>query len=143
MPTLLDWLGVEDRPLQCDGRSLLPFVYGAPPADWRDEVRWEFDFRIPQVRPHPLGMRMDQAVLAVVRTADRKYVHFPTLPVVLEDLSEDPDELRDVSGEPRYRDDLVAMKDRMLNWRIQHAERTLAGMMLTPDGVFEGRDWPR
>jgi arylsulfatase A-like enzyme len=143
MPTLLDWLGLDPLPLQCDGCSLLPFVHGGPPKDWRDEVRWEFDFRIPQLRPHPLGMRMDQAILAVVRTADRKYVHFPTLSNVLEDLVEDPDELRDVSADPSYRDDLVAMKDRMLNWRIEYAERTLGGMMLTSDGVYEGRDWPR
>ncbi len=143
MPTLLDWLGIDRLPLQCDGRSLLPFVEGAPPADWRDEVRWEFDFRIPQMRPHPLGMRMDQAILTVVRTVDRKYVHFPTLPTVLGDLADDPDELRDVSTDRRYRDDLLAMKDRMLNWRIEHADRTLAGMMLTAEGVYEGRDWPR
>ena len=143
MPTLLDWLGVAELPLQCDGRSLLPFVQGDPPDEWRDEVRWEFDFRIPQMRPHPLGMRMDQANLAVVRTADRKYVHFPTLPTVLEDLVEDPGELRDVSTDARYRDDLLAMKDRMINWRIEHADRTLGGMMLTRDGVYEGRDWPR
>jgi arylsulfatase A-like enzyme len=143
MPTLLDWMGVAAPPLQCDGRSVLPFVHGDPPADWRDEVRWEFDFRIPQLLPHPLGMRMDQAMLAVVRTADRKYVHFPTLPAVLEDLDDDPHELVDVSTTPRYRDDLLAMKDRMLNWRIEHAERTLGGMMLTSQGVYEGRDWPR
>jgi arylsulfatase A-like enzyme len=143
MPTLLDWLGVEHLPLQCDGRSLVPFIEGSAPSGWRDNVRWEFDFRIPQLRPHPLGMRMDQAVLAVVRTDDRKYVHFPTLPTVLEDLAEDPHELRDVSADARYSDDLHAMKDRMLNWRIEHAERALGSMMLTPDGVYEGRDWPR
>ena len=143
MPTLLDWMGVDPLPLQCDGRSLLPFIRADPPADWRDEVRWEFDFRIPQLLPHPLGMRMDQAILAVVRTAERKYVHFPTLPIVLEDLTNDPHELCDVSTDARYRDDLLAMKDRMLNWRIEYAERTLGGMMLTADGVFEGRDWPR
>jgi hypothetical protein len=77
-----------------------------------------------------------------VRTSERKYVHFPTLPVVLEDLVADPYELADVSSDRRYRDDLIGMKDRMLNWRIEHAERTLGGMMLTPDGVYEGRDWP-
>jgi arylsulfatase A-like enzyme len=143
MPTLLDWMGLEPLPVQCDGRSLLPWLQGDSPTDWRDEVRWEFDFRIPQLLPHPLGMRMDQAILSVVRTEDRKYVHFPTLPMVLEDLDDDPDELRDVSADARYREDLLAMKDRMLNWRIEHADRTLGGMMLTPAGVFEGRDWPR
>jgi arylsulfatase A-like enzyme len=144
MPTILDWLGVDKMPLQCDGRTLLPFIEGpGEPDDWRDEVRWEFDFRIPQLRPHPLGMRMDQANLSVVRTADHKYVHFPTLPCVLEDLTEDPQEQHDVSDVARYRDKLLDMRDRMLNWRIEHAERALGHLMLTPDGVYEGHDWPR
>lgn len=144
MPTILDWLGVDELPLQCDGRTLLPFIEGpGEPDDWRDEVRWEFDFRIPQLRPHPLGMRMDQANLSVVRTAHHKYVHFPTLPCVLEDLTEDPHEQHDVSNDARYRDDMLAMRDRMLNWRIEHAERALGHLMLTPDGVYEGHDWPR
>ncbi len=143
MPTILDWLGAE-APLQCDGRSLVPLVRGEPPpADWRDEVRYEFDFRIPQVIPHPLGMRMDQATLCVVRTADRKLAHFPTMPPVLIDLTADPGELRSVATEAAYRDDLVAMTQRMLNWRITHAERGMSGMMLVGDGVFEASDWPR
>jgi hypothetical protein len=31
----------------------------------------------------------------------------------------------------------------MINWRLEHAERALSGMMLTAEGVYEGRDWPR
>jgi arylsulfatase A-like enzyme len=143
MPTILDWLGVAELPLQCDGRTVLPLVHGEPVAGWRDEVRFEFDFRIPQVIPHPLGMRMDQANLSVVRTRTRKYVHFPTLPPVLHDLETDPGELGDAVDDPGYQAERVEYLERMLNWRIEHAERTLAGMMLTPSGVYEGRDWPR
>ena len=44
MPTILEWLGL-DIPRQCDGRSLLGFCEGSPPADWRTEVHYEFDFR--------------------------------------------------------------------------------------------------
>jgi arylsulfatase A-like enzyme len=143
MPTLLDWMGVEHLPLQCDGRTLLPFLHGTTPPDWRDAVKWEYDFRIPQVLPHPFGMRMDQAMLAVVRTKERKYVHFPTMPAVLEDLVDDPHELCDVSRDPTYLGDLLEMKDRLINWRLEHAERELSGMMLTPEGVYHGRDWPR
>ena len=68
---------------------------------------------------------------------------FPTMPIVLEDLVEDPYELADVSADARYRDDLIDMKDRMINWRLEHAERTLTGMMLTQEGVYEARDWLR
>ena len=43
-PTILDHIGVE-IPLQCDGRSLRPFLEGGQPAKWRDAAHWEFDFR--------------------------------------------------------------------------------------------------
>jgi arylsulfatase A-like enzyme len=143
MPTILDWLGVEHLPLQCDGRSVMPLVGGTVPDDWRDEVRFEFDFRIPQLIPHPLGMRMDQANLSVVRTTTRKYVHFPTLPAVFHDLEADPGELGDVSRDPAYQAERIEYLERMVNWRIQHADRALAGIVLTPSGVYEARDWPR
>jgi arylsulfatase A-like enzyme len=32
IPTILTWIGAE-VPRACDGRSLLPFLYGATPAD--------------------------------------------------------------------------------------------------------------
>jgi arylsulfatase A-like enzyme len=143
MPTILDWLGAEELPLQCDGRSLLGWLEGRTPDPWRDEVRYEFDFRVPQVLPHPLGMRMDQAVLCVIRTATRKYVHFPTLPPVLIDLEADPGELSDVIEDPSYQNDRIDCLERLANWRIEHAERTMGGTMLTPQGVYRARDWPR
>jgi arylsulfatase A-like enzyme len=143
MPTILDWLGVETLPLQCDGRSLLPWLAGEVPESWRDEVRYEFDFRIPHLNPHPLGMRMDQANLSVVRTRTRKYVHFPTLPPVFHDLEIDPGELDDMVHDPAYQAERIEYLERMVNWRIEHTERTLAGVLLTPSGPYEGRDWPR
>jgi arylsulfatase A-like enzyme len=143
MPTILDWLGVEDLPVQCDGRSLLPFLSGEVPDGWRDEVRYEFDFRIPMVHPQPLGMRLDQANLSVVRTSTRKYVHFPTLPPVFHDLELDPGELGDCAADPAYQGQRIEYLERMLNWRIEHAERTLANTILTAGGPHEGRDWPR
>ena len=44
MPTILDWLDAP-APRDCAGASLMPFVGGEMPADWRQEVHWEFDFR--------------------------------------------------------------------------------------------------
>jgi arylsulfatase A-like enzyme len=143
MPTMLDWLGMESLPTQCDGRSLLPVLGGTTPPDWREEVRWEFDFRIPQITPHPMGMRMDQAQLAVVRTADAKYVHFPSLPPLYYDLSTDPDETTDLSADPTRTRQVLEAAQRMLTWRQEHAGRGLSGQMLTGQGVFEGNDWPR
>lgn len=45
MATILELIDVE-VPAQCQGRSLVPFLRGSPPEDWRTAVHWEFDFRV-------------------------------------------------------------------------------------------------
>jgi arylsulfatase A-like enzyme len=94
MPTILDHIGV-DVPLQCDGRSLRPFLEGGQPAKWRDAAHWEFDFR--NVNDESIdsrfGISIDECGLAVVRTTTQKYVHFAGLPPLYYDIAEDPAEL--------------------------------------------------
>ncbi len=46
LPTICTLLGT-DVPLQCDGRSLAPWLHGETPADWRTDAHFEFDFRDP------------------------------------------------------------------------------------------------
>ncbi|GAH88768.1 unnamed protein product, partial [marine sediment metagenome] len=43
-PTIMDIFGA-DIPIQCDGRSLVPFLIGEIPEKFRTEVHWEYDFR--------------------------------------------------------------------------------------------------
>ncbi len=43
MPTLMDAIGAE-TPIQCDGRSLMPFLHGKASSNWRTQAHWEFDF---------------------------------------------------------------------------------------------------
>ena len=70
MPTLLDWLGAEIPPA-CDGRSVLPLVHGAMPADWRDALHYEFDFRdtFHSRAETDLGLGMNEANLMVIQDA--------------------------------------------------------------------------
>ncbi len=63
-----------------------------------------------------------------------KYVHFPALPPLLYDLAEDPNELRNIANDPAYGAIRGEMAERMLSWRMTHAERVLANTMLTKDG---------
>lgn len=134
MPTLLDWIGVP-APRQCDGRSLLPLVRGQPvPADWRDAVHWEFDFRDPisGAAERDLGLHMDQCTLNVRRTRRWKYVHFSALPPLLFDLAADPAELHDRSGDPAVADVLCSQAQALLSWRMRHADKTLTHMRILP-----------
>jgi arylsulfatase A-like enzyme len=138
LPTVLDWLG-QASPRACDGRSLLPFVHDAAvPAGWRTEVHYEFDYRnVYYSRPESaLGLPMDQCSLAVVQDEHYKYVHFPALPPLFFDLREDPQQLRNVAAEPSYAPLVLRYAQKMLDWRLAHAERTLTGYAATPDGLL-------
>ena len=136
MPTILSWLGAE-IPRQCDGRSLLPFCHDAPPADWRTEVHYEFDFRdIFYSKPESaLGLHMDQCALAVLQDEKYKYVHFAALPPLFFDLSADPDQFRNLANEPGMAPKVLQYAQKMLSWRQTCAERTLTGYASSPEGL--------
>jgi len=143
MPTVLDWLG-RDVPRQCDGRSLLPFCTGESPADWRDEVHFELDFRdVAGGAPEAaLGLSMDACVLNVIRDHRYKYVHFAALPPVFFDLEADPGERHNVADDPAYAKLLLRYAQRLLSWRMVHDDKVLTGMLITSDGLIERRGPP-
>jgi arylsulfatase A-like enzyme len=143
MPTILEWLGAE-IPVQCDGRSLLPFLAGDKPAGWRQEAHFEFDFRDPvrQRVEAALGLTDDECALAVLRGRKFKYVHFAAQPPLLFDMERDPGELVNLAGDPAYRDVLLECANRMLSWRMVHSDRTLTSRFVTSRGVIE-RKGPR
>jgi arylsulfatase A-like enzyme len=143
MPTILEWLGAE-IPVQCDGRSLLPFLAGGKPAGWRQEAHFEFDFRDPvrQRVETALGLTDDECALAVLRGRKFKYVHFAAQPPLLFDMELDPGELVNLAGDPAYRDVLLECANRMLSWRMVHSDRTLTSRFVTSRGVIE-RKGPR
>jgi arylsulfatase A-like enzyme len=141
MPTLLAWLGAEVPPA-CDGRSLLPILErGTAPADWRREVRFEYDFRDVRdgVPERALGLAPNACSLAALRDERGKYVHFAGLPPLFFDLERDPGERCDVAGEPAYLPRVLEYAQRMLSWRLAHAEQALTHLHLGPGGVFERR----
>ena len=84
MPTVLDWLDL-DIPRSCDGASLLPFLEGKTPPDWRNAVYFEHDFRdVRTQKPETaLGISSDQCAYAAIRDNRFKYVHFAALPPLL------------------------------------------------------------
>lgn len=136
MPTILEWLGLP-IPRQVDGRSLLPFVEGETPADWRTEVHYEYDFRdLHYSKPESsLGVPMDKCGLAVVQDESFKYVHFAALPPLFFDLKADPGQLVNRATDPAYATRMGEYAAKMLNWRLGFAERTLTGYRATPRGL--------
>ena len=100
--TFLDWAGV-DVPKRYQGQSLQPVVKGAKPADWRTETFHEH-FAVRNRIPAFEGIR--DGNLKYVRYFDHDNYEF------LHDLESDPDELVNLVGNPRYADQLQALRDR-------------------------------
>ncbi|MGH6947566.1 MAG: alkaline phosphatase family protein [Kiloniellales bacterium] len=138
MPSVLEAVGLE-APLQCDGESLLPFLCGAAPKDWRQQVHWEIDFRDVYHRraERDLGIPLDLCSLSVVRDECYKYVYFAALPPLLFDLRDDPDERIDRAADPALARTQLDYAQSMLSWRLAHAERTLTGIRLVAKGPHE------
>jgi arylsulfatase A-like enzyme len=136
MPTMLDWLGAG-VPDAVDGRSLMPFVRGERPADWRTELHYEYDFRdIHYSKPETaLGLGMDECSLCVVQDAAGKYVHFAALPPLFFDLKTDPHQFHNRAADPAYTERVRDYAQRALSWRLRHADRTLTHYRATPAGL--------
>ncbi|MBL6853945.1 MAG: DUF4976 domain-containing protein, partial [Alphaproteobacteria bacterium] len=124
-------------PLQCDGRSLSPFLEGkGAPETWRTEAHWEFDFRDPadDTAEKALGLTMHQCSMNIIRDERFKYVHFTKLPPLLFDLQEDPGEFTNLAGDPRYVSVMLEYAQKLLSWRMNHDEQVLTHISLTHKG---------
>lgn len=140
MPTILEALGRE-VPDACNGRSLLPFLAGETPEDWRREAHWEYDFREvrSQAAEKALGIASEDCCLNVIRGERYKYVHFAALPPLLFDLQEDPGETRNLAGDPAHAGILLEMAQKLLSWRMRSADQELANLHLGEGGVARAR----
>ena len=137
-PTILDLL---DRhiPASMDGVSLRPFLEGKPPADWRDCVHLELDFGEPDrvtKWQETTGASTAEANLAILREDRFKLVHFNAdLPPLLFDLDADPFEMANLADDPAHAATLLRLTRKLLSHRMKHADRTLADVKITANGV--------
>ncbi len=139
MPTLLEWLGLG-VPLSCDGASLLPFLRGEGPPRWRSEAHWEYDFRDEGGEPErALGLTPHECALNVVRGERYKYVQFAGLPPLFFDLAKDAGERVNLAADPAAAPLVLEWAQKLLCWRMRHAEQALTHVFLTPCGPVERR----
>ncbi len=140
-PTLIEWCGGETQPA-LDGASLMPWLRGENPADWRDHVFAEAELGEPDAPTdyqRVTQLPVEQANYAVLRTKHYKYVHFNGgIPPLLFDLESDPDETHNLASDTRYQSVLLELSAQMLDHRMSHAEHSRSGMKLTGDGVWSG-----
>ena len=134
-PTILAMIGETATNIP-DGRPLTQILRGER-QDHRDEVHWEFDFRdvSGQTAERYFDLPSTRLNLSVIRTRKWKYVHFAALPPILFDLEADPRETRNLAADPACAGIRLEMAERLLSWRAEHLDQTLALKELTPDGV--------
>ena len=141
-PTLCDLIGTTP-PAQCDGRSLVPWLGGHTPQEWREMASWEYDWRYLYISDDengaslrwPHDRRLERQHLCVQRDANNAYVQFGNGDWLAFDLEADPTWRTPIVDPAR----VLPLAQRMLTWRSQHAERNLSGMKLESGGI--GR-WP-
>jgi len=119
LPTLAELLG-QDVPLQCDGRSLVPFLEGADPEGWRTAAHWEYDWRDVLTGPTRYGggrlPDLERCNLAVLRTTTHAYVHFGDGTWRCFDLVADPT-WRTTTEDPAV---VLPLAQELLSWRAEH-----------------------
>ena len=102
-PTIADLAGVT-VPKEMQGHSLVPFVQGRRPNNWRHDFFYEHH-TMTKVIPELEG----------VRTERWKYVRWVTTSPLFEelyDLKSDPEELRNLANDPRHQKQLTTLRDR-------------------------------
>ena len=137
-PTILDWLGAE-IPTNWNGRSLLPIVENTDKKlEPRDFVVFEFDFRENHYSSFVENKQLapEECSLTVIRTQKWKYVHFPSLPCMLFDLSNDPHEQVNLANQDQCMSIQHDLLSKLLSHRMRHSERQLSNIKLSSKAIL-------
>jgi arylsulfatase A-like enzyme len=116
-PTFIDWFGGTPPGHILEGRSLMGWLRGAPPADWRKTVFSEYDYGMQEVRLK-LGQPIEQCRLFMVFDGRWKYVHASGFRPMLYDLAADPQELTDRGDDPACADVIACLREALFDWAL-------------------------
>ncbi len=133
VPTLIDVYGGPAVPHIVDGLSLRPWLFGEPPANWRDSVVSEYDFSFQDARID-LQTRPRDAWLRMIFDGRWKYVLAEGYRPMLFDLEADPQELCDLgaSAAPEHAAARARMHEKLFEWARRPRQR-----VTVPDGLIE------
>ena len=125
VPTFLGWLGgkPEEMTHRLEGRSLLPWLQGKPPASWRQAAYSEYDYTMTPTAV-ALGVEPKNARLFMVADKRWKYMHAIGFRPMLFDMESDPGELTDLGASPAHADVRARMQGLLHAWGLRNAQRT-------------------
>ena len=125
LPTFLEALGADaiQQSHRLEGRSLLPFVRGQQPAQWRRYAISEYDYAMLPVAAK-LGIEPRDARLFMVADRRWKLIHAPGFRPMLYDLESDPNEYRDLGADPAYESERRRLMAALHAWGLRLSQRT-------------------
>ena len=106
-----------------EGRSLLPFLHGRSPCDWRDYVISEYNYSVTPMAAR-LGVETRDAVLFMVADLRWKLIHAEGFGPMLFDLENDPNEFEDLGESSAHDGVRNMMYEKLFRWSRRHAQRT-------------------
>ena len=107
-----------------EGRSLMSFLRGETPINWRAFAVSEFDYSA-TVMAANLGLEPQDARLFMIADKKWKFMHAEGgFRPMLFDMETDPLELRDVGGDSEYKEIIAMMYDRLGQWARRVSQRT-------------------
>ncbi|SMR82194.1 Arylsulfatase A [Aliiroseovarius halocynthiae] len=143
-PTILSWVG-QEVPNAMDGRSLLPFLLGNTPDEWRDYSFSELDFGdpvTPTLWQKELGTDASTSCVGILRDERFTLIEFAAdLPPLLFDHDEQG-ELQNVAENPAFATDLARLTRQMLRHRMRNMDHTLSYDMITEQGPKRAPRYP-
>lgn len=130
-PTFLDIYGGAPVPHVMDGQSLRPALFGQDDRPRRDHVICEYDYSFQDARV-TLDTPARDAWLRMIFDGRWKYVIAEGYRPMLFDLETDPNEYRDLGGEPGYDDIRARLHEALFRWARQPRQRVTVA-----DGAIE------
>jgi len=122
--TFIEVAGGEVPDHIVEGRSLLPFLHGKTPEEWRDFAISEYDYSATRAATN-LGLKPRDARLFMVVDKQWKFIHAEGgMRPMLFDLKNDPEELFDLGDSGKHDDILELMYERLGQWGRRLSQRT-------------------
>ncbi len=106
-----------------EGRSLLPFLHGNTPKDWREYAVSEYDYSTSPIAAQ-LGVTNRDARLFMVTDERYKFIHAEGgFRPMLFDLQVDPNEFNDLGNSTEHTDIISKMYDHLHQWSRRMSQR--------------------
>jgi arylsulfatase A-like enzyme len=123
VPTFIEAAGGEVPNHIVEGHSLMPFLIGTQPDNWREYAISEYDFAVTPMRSK-LGLSQRESRLFMVADKRWKFMHSESgCRPMLFDLTNDPDELNDLGKTDEHNDIIDLMYQRLGQWARRMSQR--------------------